>query len=118
MSSAGSHEPVHGLSFDIEDWFHVIGVPELEDSTTWEDRESLVERRTDQILQICDDHGARATFFVVGWIADRHPELMRRIAEAGHEFGSHTHWLSGRVETGECTWQYSSSIQAPRFSNT
>ncbi|MBC02122.1 MAG: polysaccharide deacetylase family protein [Phycisphaerae bacterium] len=92
MSSAGSHDPVHGLSFDIEDWFHVIGVPELEDSTTWADRESLVERRTDQILQICDDHGVKATFFVVGWIADRHPGLMRRIAEAGHEFGSHTHW--------------------------
>ena len=92
MKVADPERPVHGLSFDIEDWFHVIGVPELEDTTTWNDRESLVERRTEQILQICDDHQVKATFFVVGWIADRHPALMRRIAEAGHEFGSHTYW--------------------------
>ena len=92
MNAVGAPRLAHGLSFDIEDWFHVIGVPELEDSTTWEDRESLVERRTDQILQICDDHQVKATFFVVGWIADRHPALMRRIADAGHELGSHTYW--------------------------
>ena len=92
MKVDDSERPVHGLSFDIEDWFHVIGVPELEDSATWEKRESLVERRTDQILQICEDHEVKATFFIVGWIAEHHPALMRRIADAGHEFGSHTHW--------------------------
>jgi polysaccharide deacetylase family protein (PEP-CTERM system associated) len=86
-------EPLrHGLSFDIEDWFHVIGVPELEDSGTWATRSSLVERRTDEILGICEDHDVRGTFFVVGWIADRHPELVRRIAAAGHEIGSHSYW--------------------------
>ena len=92
MNAVASGRPVHGLSFDIEDWFHVIGVPELEDADTWENRESLVERRTDQILQICDDHQVKATFFIVGWIADRYPTLIRRIADAGHEFGSHTYW--------------------------
>ena len=92
MNAVAADRPVHGLSFDIEDWFHVIGVPELEDSDTWLKRESLVERRTDQILQICDDHQVKATFFIVGWIADHHPELVRRIADAGHEFGSHTYW--------------------------
>lgn len=86
-------EPLrHGLSFDIEDWFHVIGVPELEDSRSWSTRSSLVERRTDEILAICAEQDVRGTFFVVGWIADRHPGLVRRIAEAGHEVASHSYW--------------------------
>jgi peptidoglycan-N-acetylglucosamine deacetylase len=82
---------VHALSFDIEDWFHVTGVPELEDETTWPHRSTLVERRTDELLEICADHGVRGTFFIVGWIAERHPALVRRIADAGHELGSHSH---------------------------
>jgi polysaccharide deacetylase family protein (PEP-CTERM system associated) len=86
-------EPLHhGLSFDIEDWFHVIGVPELEDAETWSSRPSLVEHRTDEILSICRDHDVRATFFVVGWIVDRHPALIRRIADSGHEVASHSYW--------------------------
>ena len=83
---------VHGLSFDIEDWFHVLGVPELEDAGTWAGRESLVERRTDQILGICNDHDVKATFFVLGWIAERHPKVVDRIAAEGHEIASHSHW--------------------------
>ena len=82
---------IHALSFDIEDWFHVTGVPELEDESTWPHRSTLVERRTDELLEICADHGVRGTFFIVGWIAKRHPALVRRIADAGHELGSHTH---------------------------
>ena len=86
-------EPLrHGLSFDIEDWFHVIGVSELEDSGSWATRSTLVERRTDEILSICADHEVCGTFFVVGWIADRHPGLVRRIVEAGHEVASHSYW--------------------------
>jgi len=82
---------VHALSFDIEDWFHVTGVAELEDETTWPHRSTLVERRTDELLEICAAHGVRGTFFIVGWIAERHPTLVRRIADAGHELGSHSH---------------------------
>ncbi len=83
---------LHALSFDIEDWFHVTGVAELEDQSTWTSRSTLVERRTDELLEICAEHGVRATFFIVGWIADRHPDLVRRIAAAGHELGSHSYW--------------------------
>lgn len=88
-------EIVHALSFDIEDWFHIVEVKALDDPGQWEAlsaRSSLVERYTDLILRICDEHGARATFFVLGWIAERHPALVKRIADAGHELGTHSFW--------------------------
>lgn len=85
----------HALSFDIEDWFHIVEVKAVEDPATWPElsaKSSLVERYTDLILRICDDHRVRATFFILGWIADRHPALVRRIADAGHEIGTHSFW--------------------------
>lgn len=85
----------HALSFDIEDWFHIVEVKAVEDPARWpllSERSSLVERYTDLILRICDDHRAKATFFMLGWIADRHPALVRRIHDAGHEIGSHSFW--------------------------
>ena len=92
---ARSPDPRHALSFDIEDWFHIVEVKAVEDPASWDrlSRESsLVERDTDRILRLCDEHSTRATFFVLGWIADRHPALVRRIADAGHEVGTHSFW--------------------------
>jgi polysaccharide deacetylase family protein (PEP-CTERM system associated) len=89
---ARSTSNLHALSFDIEDWFHIVDIPGLEDPAKWAGLESLVERRTDDILDALRRHGVRATFFMLGWIADRHPALVRRIAEAGHELGSHSYW--------------------------
>jgi polysaccharide deacetylase family protein (PEP-CTERM system associated) len=85
----------HALSFDIEDWFHIVEVKAVEDPSRWaalSARSSLVERYTDLILRICDDHKAKATFFVLGWIAERHPALVKRIGDAGHELGTHSFW--------------------------
>ncbi len=85
----------HALSFDIEDWFHIVEVKAVEDPTQWprlSAESSLVERYTDLILRICDDGHARATFFILGWIADKHPGLVKRIADAGHEIGTHSFW--------------------------
>ncbi|MDA1007552.1 MAG: polysaccharide deacetylase family protein [Planctomycetota bacterium] len=87
-----SIEPLHVLSFDIEDWFHIVDVPAIDDPSTWDSLESLVNRRTDEILASLDRHTTKATFFMLGWIADRHPALVRRIANAGHELGSHSFW--------------------------
>ena len=84
---------VNALSFDIEDWFHIVQVDGLE-AEHWDElttRHTLVERYTDKILQTCEDANAKATFFVLGWIAERYPALIRRIAEAGHELASHGH---------------------------
>jgi polysaccharide deacetylase family protein (PEP-CTERM system associated) len=86
---------VHALSFDIEDWFHLVGIPAVEDPARWPElsaRSSLVERYTDLILRLCDDHDTKATFFILGWIAEHHPGLVRRIADAGHEVGTHSFW--------------------------
>ena len=83
---------LNALSFDIEDWFHILGIPELEDRSTWAERPSIVEHYTDDILQLCADADAKATFFVLGWIADRYPSLIERIAQQGHEIGTHSYW--------------------------
>jgi polysaccharide deacetylase family protein (PEP-CTERM system associated) len=84
--------PLHALSFDIEDWFHMVEVPGLDDPSRWPSLPTLVERRTEEILGICRDAGLRATFFILGWIAERHPRLVSAIAAEGHELGSHSHW--------------------------
>ncbi len=57
----------------------------------WETLESRVEANTDVLLGLFDETGARATFFLVGWVAERHPQLVRRITEAGHEVASHSY---------------------------
>lgn len=87
--------PVHALSFDIEDWFHIVEIPAVDDPERWpalSSESSLVERYTDHILDLCDKADARATFYILGWIAEHHPDLCRRIADAGHEIGTHSYW--------------------------
>ncbi len=88
---------VHALSFDIEDWFHMVAIDAVADTTKWPELPTLVERYTDQILDTVGRHQVRATFFVLGWVAERYPALVRRIAEAGHELGCHSYW-HGRVD--------------------
>ena len=85
---------VNALSFDIEDWFHILGIPDLEDRSTWASRPPLVERYTNEILELCADADVKATFFVLGWIAEQYPQLVARIAGQGHEIGTHSQWHS------------------------
>jgi len=80
------------LTVDVEDWYHILEVDGGYTRSDWSGLESRVERNTDRLLQLFAGAGARATFFVVGWVAERHPELMRRITDAGHELGSHSYW--------------------------
>ncbi len=90
-----SDQMLHALSFDIEDWFHIVEVKAVEDPAQWpllSERSSLVERYTDLILELCAKADTRATFFMLGWIAERHPALVRRIADAGHELATHSFW--------------------------
>ncbi len=85
----------HALSFDIEDWFHIVEIKAVEDPELWpglHEESSLVERYTDLILEICARRSTHATFFLLGWVADRHPDMVRRIADAGHEIGVHSYW--------------------------
>ena len=77
------------LSIDVEDWFHAgnLAVP----PPTWDSCEFRVERNTMRILEILEASKVRATFFVLGWVAERTPNLVRSIAEAGHEVACHGH---------------------------
>ncbi|MCC5922412.1 MAG: polysaccharide deacetylase family protein [Crocinitomicaceae bacterium] len=79
------------LTFDIEDWFHILDNPDTKGIAEWSKFESRLAQNMDTIFKILDDHQQKATFFVVGWIAEKHPDQVKRIIENGHEIGSHTH---------------------------
>ncbi len=81
--------PIHGISFDIEDWWHVLGRPQSHPPDLWNQLDCRVLQNTERILATLSRHQVRATFFVLGWVAERHPDLVLQISEAGHEIGSH-----------------------------
>ena len=80
---------LNAMSVDIEDWFQVGAFETVIDRANWDSLEHRVERNTDNVLALFDDAGIKATFFILGWVAERYPALMRRIADAGHEVASH-----------------------------
>jgi len=77
------------LSFDIEDWFHAHNMRPVVSRADWDSCESRVVANTQKILSLLDKHNVTATFFVLGWIAERHPVLVKKIAQEGHEIASH-----------------------------
>jgi polysaccharide deacetylase family protein (PEP-CTERM system associated) len=91
MSASASprHGFVNALTVDIEDYFQVQALERVVTRESWDQREVRVERNTDEVLAIFAEGGRRATFFILGWVAKRHPALIKRIAAAGHEVASH-----------------------------
>ena len=77
------------MSIDVEDYFHVSVFDGIVPRSTWGDMESRVSRNTNRLLDIFDEFSVRSTFFVLGWVAERHPQLVRNISERGHEIASH-----------------------------
>ena len=96
---------VNALSFDIEDWFHLVDIEAVADTDRWSSFPSIVEHRTEEILEICAEHHATATFYFLGWIADRYPGLVRRVVEAGHEIGTHSYWHRKVCDLDEATFR-------------
>jgi polysaccharide deacetylase family protein (PEP-CTERM system associated) len=78
------------LTFDIEDWFHLLDHPATSTESEWQKFPARVEENTERLLQLLSDTASRATFFCLGWIAKRHPQLIRRIHEQGYEVASHS----------------------------
>lgn len=74
---------------DIEDYFQVSAFEKVIDRSDWETLPCRVEQNTDKVMQIFADHDAKGTFFILGWVAKRYPQLIKRIAEQGHEIASH-----------------------------
>ncbi len=80
---------LHAMTIDVEEHFQVSAFEGVVPREDWETLPSRVEANTERLLDLYDACGVRCTFFVLGWVAERYPELVRRIAERGHEIGSH-----------------------------
>ena len=79
----------NAMTVDVEDYFQVGAFENDINRSDWGNLECRVERNMDIILKMFDDHGVKATFFTLGWIAERYPHIVRRIVEGGHELASH-----------------------------
>ncbi len=79
------------LSVDVEDYYHPSEIQRTVPQSDWTRLPSRVEAATLQTLDQLAAHNVRGTFFILGWVAEHHPALVRRIAEAGHEVGCHSH---------------------------
>lgn len=79
----------HAMTIDVEDYFHVAAFASVIDSTRWDEYPRRVVENTRQILSLFERQQLKATFFVLGWVAEREPELVKEIAAAGHEIASH-----------------------------
>lgn len=88
----------NALSVDVEDWFQVGAFEHVIARDDWAALEHRVEANTDAVLELFDQGGVKATFFTLGWVAERYPALIRRVADAGHEVASHG-WDHQRVFT-------------------
>ena len=89
--NASSSQLTNFLSIDVEDYFQVSAFEKVSPSESWDGCDLRVVANAERILALLDKDGIKATFFVLGWVAERCPELVRRIAAAGHEIASHGH---------------------------
>jgi len=80
------------LSVDVEDYFQVEAFTDTVKSSDWDSYESRVEANTIRVLDLFDECGVKGTFFILGWVADRNPQLVRTIVERGHEPACHSYW--------------------------
>jgi polysaccharide deacetylase family protein (PEP-CTERM system associated) len=90
----------HILTVVLEDYYHVSPFKKLIDASHWSRFERRLEIGTERTLDLLDEFGIRATFFVLGWVADAAPELVRRVAERGHEIASKGYSHRGLRELG------------------
>lgn len=84
-----SQRATNALTIDVEDYFQVSAFAPHIPRSEWAVRECRVERNVDCILAMLDDHNTKATFFTLGWVAERYPEVIKRIVSGGHELASH-----------------------------
>ncbi len=82
---------LNALTIDVEDYYHVSGFADTVAPDRWDDLESRVEANTHRLLGILADADVRGTFFILGWVAERHPELVKAIQTGKHEIGCHSY---------------------------
>ena len=105
---------VNALTVDVEEHFQTHAYERAIERATWDRQASRVVRNTRRMLGLLAEHGAHATFFVLGWVADRHPELVREIVAGGHELASHgyAHELLYRLTATEFARDLGRSLEA------
>ena len=79
----------NALTIDVEDDFQLEGFARTTERNSWESLPRRVERNTERLLDILAESDVQATFFTLGWVAQRHPGLVRRMVAEGHELASH-----------------------------
>lgn len=87
--TAGARDLVNAFTVDVEDYFHVAALSAAISRERWESLPQRVEGNTNRLLDLLDETNTKATFFVLGWVAQRFPELIREVARRGHEVASH-----------------------------
>ena len=83
---------INALTIDLEEYFQVSKLEHVIERNKWGDLPSRVRSNTIRILELFDEYGCKATFFTVGWVAERYPHLIREIARTGHEIACHSYW--------------------------
>jgi len=78
------------LTFDIEEWFHIVDVPSARTEEQWEKLETRIYQNMDRILDLLEEKKQKATFFCLGWIGKKYPEVIKKIDQYGHEIASHS----------------------------
>jgi polysaccharide deacetylase family protein (PEP-CTERM system associated) len=81
----------NALSIDLEDYYHVTAFAQEAGADDWQSKKSRIEESTDKLLQQFSDADCKATFFVLGWLVESKPALIRQIADLGHEIACHSH---------------------------
>lgn len=79
----------HAMTVDVEDYFHVAAFADVIQAKNWDDYPCRVERNTDTLLELFESKNIKATFFVLGWVAERYPDIVKKIVAQGHELASH-----------------------------
>jgi polysaccharide deacetylase family protein (PEP-CTERM system associated) len=99
-SLADSTDIVNALTIDVDEYFHDPAFAAHIPRATWDDLPSRVERNVEHVLRLLALHDARATFFTLGWIAERFPHLIRLIVDGGHELASHGYDHARAIDQG------------------
>jgi polysaccharide deacetylase family protein (PEP-CTERM system associated) len=99
----------HHFTVDVEEYYQVSAFEKVVTREAWDEYPSRVEASTYRLMELLAEHGARGTMFVLGWIAERHPQLVRDLAAAGHELASHG-WGHRRV-TAETPESFRESVR-------
>jgi polysaccharide deacetylase family protein (PEP-CTERM system associated) len=105
MSNLQTPPTINAMSVDVEDYFQVSALAPQIDRASWDTRPCRIERNVGRLLELFDRRRAKATFFTLGWIAQRYPQVVRSIVERGHEMASHGYGHQRVTELTRCEFE-------------